>query len=79
MPKCPLCETELEKISDTELFCPKEEMTFKLSKGRMVVQPDDPDKKGKIRLLEEELAEHRLELNRLKEFLIGDSRREFWE
>ena len=72
MPKCPLCETELEKVNDNEMYCPKDDMTLKISKGRLVVTADAPDKKGKIQDLEEKIAELQLTTDDMKKRLFGN-------
>lgn len=72
MSKCPLCETELEKINDETLFCPKDEITLKLSKGRLTATADDPKKKGLIQELQEKIAEQELTINQIKDALFGN-------
>jgi DNA repair exonuclease SbcCD ATPase subunit len=71
MPKCPLCETELEKLSETELYCPKDDLTMKLNKGRLVATTPDPKNKGKIQELEESIAELQNENINIKKVLFG--------
>jgi len=68
--KCLICnEKELEKISETELYCSKCDRTIIMQDGKAKLQTD----KGRIQTIEENLAFTQKELKELKQALLGDN------
>ena len=67
--KCLICnKTELEKISETELYCPECDKTIVMQNGKAKLQTG----KGRVQTIEENLAFTQKELADLKKALFGE-------
>lgn len=78
MKKCPNCEAELIEQDDGSLYCEACDLSYSLDKGKAKVKAKD---KGKVRQLEEKLAEHEQTLQKVVDFLFGspDEGGDFWD
>ena len=70
MKKCPNCDSEkLEKISETEFYCPDCDITFKLEKGKVKVSTEG---KGRLQKIEEDVAVLQKKQDELLRYLFRD-------
>lgn len=67
--KCPNCDTEMEKLSETEFFCETDNMTITIKNGKAKAQLG----KGRLQSLEEAIAILQKEQADIKADLYGDS------
>ncbi len=68
--ECPNCGAkgeDIEIISDTEIFCKKCNLTYKITEGKA-----QPAGGGRLKILEENQARTQEEIQRIKKNLFGE-------
>lgn len=65
--KCPQCSVELELTDAGNYYCPADDLTFTVERGK-----HNPQSKGRLKVIEEDLAHTKKKLDELQKNLIGD-------
>lgn len=77
--KCPICQGSLIEISEGVFYCEKDDISFKLDKGRMKVASDS-ELREFLAAIQTEQADQRMTLEKvIKKLVPQDKQKEFWE
>lgn len=77
MQKCPQCQSELEKTESGNFYCPTDDLTFTVEKGKQKPGDKEPSK-GRLKIIEEDLAHVKKRQAELDKELHGDDAEEIW-